>query len=175
MKEKYTTTYKHVIEKTIHLYIGRRKKVYPSILHLSCILAIHVSLCVRKPTIWVSDQVRVTQTGLYSHRSRLEACTFGFKMKKDFTIRAAKTKALISCAVTAQLICGFVFAYAKCWFSNAVAMSNLCFHVILMKFAPLLELDTTSDFCNKKDLALNLVWCCLSYQKKKTKVGLTHP
>ena len=25
----------------------------------------------------------------------------------------AKTKALISCAVTAQLICGFVFAYAK--------------------------------------------------------------
>ena len=31
----------------------------------------------------------------------------------------AKTKALISCAVTAQLICGFVFAYAKCWLSHA--------------------------------------------------------
>ena len=28
-----------------------------------------------------------------------------------------KTKALISCAVTAQLICAFVFAYAKIWFS----------------------------------------------------------
>ena len=33
----------------------------------------------------------------------------------------AKTKALISCAVTAQLICVFVFAYANCWFSHAKA------------------------------------------------------
>ena len=40
---------------------------------------------------------------------------------KDFTICAAKTKALISCAVTAQLICGFVFASAYCLFSHAVA------------------------------------------------------
>ena len=32
------------------------------------------------------------------------------------TIRVAKTKALISCAVTAQLICAFVFAYAKSGF-----------------------------------------------------------
>ena len=31
----------------------------------------------------------------------------------DCTIQVAKTKALISCAVTAQLICVFVFAYAK--------------------------------------------------------------
>ena len=29
-----------------------------------------------------------------------------------------KTKALISCAVTAQLICVFVFPCAKCRFSN---------------------------------------------------------
>ena len=28
---------------------------------------------------------------------------------------------LISCAVTAQLICTFVFAYAKIWFSHDVA------------------------------------------------------
>ena len=33
----------------------------------------------------------------------------------------AKTKALISCAVTAQLICIFVFAYANHWFSHAKA------------------------------------------------------
>ena len=33
----------------------------------------------------------------------------------------AKTKALISCAVTAQLICAFVFAYANFWFSHAAA------------------------------------------------------
>ena len=31
----------------------------------------------------------------------------------ECTIYVAKTKALISCAVTAQLICAFVFAYAK--------------------------------------------------------------
>ena len=32
-----------------------------------------------------------------------------------------KTKALISFAVTAKLICVFVFAYADCWLSHAVA------------------------------------------------------
>ena len=33
----------------------------------------------------------------------------------------AKTKALISFAVTVKLICVFVFAYAKRWFSHDVA------------------------------------------------------
>ena len=33
----------------------------------------------------------------------------------------AKTKVLISCAVTTQLICGFVFAYAKSLFSHDAA------------------------------------------------------
>ena len=33
----------------------------------------------------------------------------------------AKTKALISFAVTAKLICAFVFAYADCWCSHEVA------------------------------------------------------
>ena len=36
-------------------------------------------------------------------------------------MRAAKTKALISFAVTAKLICAFVFAYADCWSSHAAA------------------------------------------------------
>ena len=36
-------------------------------------------------------------------------------------MRIAKTKALISCAVTAQLICVFVFAYAKSRFSHDAA------------------------------------------------------
>ena len=35
----------------------------------------------------------------------------------------AKTKALISCAVTAQLICVFVFAYAKSRFSHNEAQN----------------------------------------------------
>ena len=36
----------------------------------------------------------------------------------DYTIRVAKTKALISFAETAKLICVFVFAYAKIRFSH---------------------------------------------------------
>ena len=40
---------------------------------------------------------------------------------RDCTIRVAKTKALISFAVTANLICVFVFAYAKCLFSHDAA------------------------------------------------------
>ena len=39
----------------------------------------------------------------------------------DCTIHVTKTKALISFAVTAKLICIFVFAYAKCRFSHDVA------------------------------------------------------
>ena len=53
-----------------------------------------------------------TQTGLYSHRRWLEAGNFVFRKYRDCTIRVAKTKALISFAVTAKLICVFVFAYA---------------------------------------------------------------
>ena len=62
-----------------------------------------------------------TQFELYSHRRRLEAGNFEFRKERNCTIRVAKTKTLISFAVTAKLICGFVFAYADCWFSHAAA------------------------------------------------------
>ena len=42
-------------------------------------------------------------------------------MRLTCTIRVAKTMALISFAVTAKLICAFVFAYADCWFSHEAA------------------------------------------------------
>ena len=41
--------------------------------------------------------------------------------KRKCTICVPKTKALISFAVTAKLICVFVFAYANCWFSHGVS------------------------------------------------------
>ena len=63
----------------------------------------------------------LTQTRLYSYRRWLEAWNFGFRKKRDCTIRVAKTMALISFAVTAKLICVFVFACAKRWFSHDVA------------------------------------------------------
>ena len=42
----------------------------------------------------------------------------GLRKLRDCNIYVAKTKALISCAVTAQRICFFVFAYAKSRFSH---------------------------------------------------------
>ena len=60
----------------------------------------------------------LTQTRLYGNRRRLKAWNFGFSKKRDCTICVAKTKVLISFAVTAKLICVFVFAYAKSRFSH---------------------------------------------------------
>ena len=40
-------------------------------------------------------------------------------------MRVVKTKALISFAVTAKLICAFVFAYADCWLSHGAALMML--------------------------------------------------
>ena len=45
----------------------------------------------------------------------------------DSTIYVAKTKTLISCAVIAQLICDFVFAYAKNSFSHDSAQVMLVY------------------------------------------------
>ena len=73
-----------------------------------------------------------TQTGLYSHRRWLETRNFVFRKERDCTIRVAKTKALISFAVTAKLICVFVFAYAKSRFSHDVAHMRKVFATWLM-------------------------------------------
>ena len=58
----------------------------------------------------------LTQTSLCSHRRRLKACDFGFKKKMDCTICVAKTKALISFAVTAKLVCtpGLHLCFRRC-------------------------------------------------------------
>ena len=79
-----------------------------------------LSLCVRKPTIWVLTRSDTN----WAIQSQKQARNFGFKKKRKCTIHIAKTKALISFAVTAKLICVFVFAYADCWFSHAAA--QLC-------------------------------------------------
>ena len=63
-----------------------------------------------------------TQTRLYNYR--LEISDSG--KLRDCTIYLAKTKALISCVVTAQLICSFVFAYAKSRFSHDAAHLKVC-------------------------------------------------
>ena len=71
---------------------------------------------VGKPTMWFpnrSDTNRAVQA-----QKRPRSLKFGVKQRRNCTIRVAKAKALISFAVTAKLICVFVFAYADCWFSH---------------------------------------------------------
>ena len=71
----------------------------------------------RKP-VFGGFRPGLIQTRLYSHRRWLEALNFGFRYKRNCTAHVAKTKALISFAVTAKLICVFVLAYAKSRFSH---------------------------------------------------------
>ena len=75
----------------------------------------------RKTNALVSDLVR-HKPGFTATKMARDLI-FRFKKVEGgiFSIYVAKTKVLISCAVTAQLICVFVFAYAKCLFSHDTA------------------------------------------------------
>ena len=53
----------------------------------------------------------------------------------DCTIRKVKTKALISSAATVQLICVFVFAYAKSRFSHNKAHMITVYIIYLVYLA----------------------------------------
>ena len=77
----------------------------------------YMSLCMRKPTIWVGIKSDT------NHAVQPQKPDFGAKEKGDCSISVAKAKALI----TAKLICVVVFANADSWFSHAAAhiMSRL--------------------------------------------------
>ena len=66
-----------------------------------------------------------TQIRLYNYRRWLRELNFGFKKMRNCTIGVAKTKALISFAVTGKLICAFVFTSADCWFYHDFLMTWL--------------------------------------------------
>ena len=72
-----------------------------------------MSCVAKKSAFSESDQVRHKP----GYRKWLDTGNFGLKKKSDCTIYVAKIKALISCAGSAQLICTFVFTYAKSRFS----------------------------------------------------------
>ena len=57
--------------------------------------------------------------------------------ERNCSIGVAKTKALISFAVSAKLICAFVFAYEDCWFFHGAA------HILL-------SYSSTSRECHYK-------------------------
>ena len=71
---------------------------------------LHLSRVARKPVF--SDLAR------HKPGCTARGLKFGFRKERDCTVFAAKTKALICCAVTAQLICVFVFVCAKSDFSH---------------------------------------------------------
>ena len=65
----------------------------------------------------------------------------------------AKTKVLISCAVPAQLICVFVFAYANCWFSHAKAhllLINCRMYRCICLFFTIITVDLKYEPCLEK-------------------------
>ena len=64
--------------------------------------------------------------GSVQSQKMVKSLNFGFRKKRNFTIRVVKPNALISFAVTANLICAFVFAYAKFRFSHDAAHIIMC-------------------------------------------------
>ena len=71
----------------------------------------YMSRIARNPVFGVSNPV-ATQTAVQPQKMP-RGLNFGFRNKRDWAIYVAKTRALISCAITAHLICTFVFTYAK--------------------------------------------------------------
>ena len=78
----------------------------------------------------------VTQTGLYSNRTWLETSNLGLRKKRNCSVLVyvanctiymyvAKIKTQISCAITGQLICIFVFAYGKPAFCRSIYFVKL--------------------------------------------------
>ena len=64
--------------------------------------------------------------GSVQSQKMVKSLKFRIWKKRNFTIRVVKPKALISFAVTANLICAFVFAYAKFRFSHDAAHIIMC-------------------------------------------------
>ena len=78
--------------------------------------SLYLSRLVGKPTMWFPNRSDTNRPVQAQKRDR------SLKFRNiALSDRVAKTKALISFAVTAKLICAFVFAYEDCWFSHVAA------------------------------------------------------
>ena len=79
----------------------------------------------RKPVFRVSEQIR-HKPGCTDTEDRKRFEILDLEKKRDCTICIEKTKALISCAFTAQLIWAFVFSCAKIRFSHDAVKFYFC-------------------------------------------------
>ena len=79
---------------------------------------------------------------------------------RDCNIYAAKTKALISFAVTAKLICVFVLAYAKRWFSldaaHLILWNKLLAGYMCMCVSVLIHTNLVTKCVDPEGFQ----WCC---------------
>ena len=120
---------RYLKHKELSLLINHFGKQITGFMHIQGGLGNHIKTFEprREKTNNLGFRTGPTQTELYKHRRWLEAGNFGFSKQRNCTKCLAKTKALISFEVTAKLICVFVFAYADCWFSRAVAHFQVCY------------------------------------------------
>ena len=85
-----------------------------------CQLAImYMSLCVRKPTIWVptrSDTNRAEQS-----QKQTRSLKFRIYEEEEMYYPSSENKGADQLRGYREAICVFVFAYADCWFSHAAA------------------------------------------------------
>ena len=65
-----------------------------------------------KPTMWFPNKSDTNQTVQSQKRAR--SLKIRIKVEEEVYYQSSENKALISFAVTAKLICVFVFAYADC-------------------------------------------------------------
>ena len=103
-----------------------------------------------KATMWFSNMSDTNWSVLSQNMSdtnwsvpsqmKARSLNFRIKRKRHCTVCVVKTKALISFAVTAKLICIFVFASAKCWFSHDV--TQIMFYRVGKSYV---EVDTVTD------------------------------
>ena len=70
----------------------------------------------RKPDLSSGFSTRSDTNRAVQPHKMVRGLKLGLRRFSDCTIYVVKTKAMISWAVTAQLICAFVFAYAKAGF-----------------------------------------------------------
>ena len=73
----------------------------------------------RKPTIWVSTRSDINRPVQSQKQAR--NLKFWIQEEEGLYYLCSENKGVIIYAVTAKLVCAFVFAYENCWFSHAVA------------------------------------------------------
>ena len=65
-------------------------------------------------------------------KKRARSLKFWIQVGEELYYPVVKTKALISLAVSAKLICAIVFANADCWFSHEGAHLLLYFYLLML-------------------------------------------